>query len=193
MNFCMRYLQKFLKEKSGVSALEFALVLPVLLLCLLGIIDVSRYMHFNQKMDNTINTLSLMVNKNTRITEQEIKTYHDLIPSLMTPYDIKNLSFILTGVEQMRGKEQPEVIWQIHYGTKSRKSKVARKGEGAVVKKLPITLAEDEQLTILEVYNDFELTFDVTSMKEMLSVNTNGIYRKMISRPRYGSFEENPV
>jgi Flp pilus assembly protein TadG len=50
----MRFLKRFLRDDSGVSAVEFALVAPVLLLCFVGIYDVGTMVYKRTDMHSAL-------------------------------------------------------------------------------------------------------------------------------------------
>ena len=47
------FMNQFIKDKSGVAATEFALIAPVFLLLLIGVIDYGVYMNNVMHLENT--------------------------------------------------------------------------------------------------------------------------------------------
>ena len=64
------------QERSGVALIEFALLLPILLLFFFGMFELTRLMLFHQKLDKMVNTVTDLVAQNRTLTESQI---NDLI------------------------------------------------------------------------------------------------------------------
>ena len=146
----------------------------------------------HQKMDNAVSTMSHMINKNMRLSNADLRTYYRLLPTLLKPYDSNNLTFIVTSFERFDIDDPPTAIWQVRQGETTNVSKIATTGRGDIAN-LPITLEVGDQATYIEIYASFELIFNSDSFKTMLNLDGENImYKKFISRPRYGAFTEIP-
>jgi len=90
-------LKKLLRCRKDLSALEFALFLPVLLIALVGSVEVSRYIIILQKVDKTAYTIADMVSQSEpnepgkeaetwRISRTQAQDVTRLYQDLMDPY-----------------------------------------------------------------------------------------------------------
>lgn len=79
----------------GVALVEFALVLPFLLIMLIGVIEITRMMLFYQKIDNATSNAADVI---TRMNFEDVpcsgplglRTIHeDTLPRMVAPYDYK--------------------------------------------------------------------------------------------------------
>lgn len=81
-----------LKSQQGVALIEFALILPILMLLLLVGIEVTRIVLFNQKIENATSNIADMI---TRLDMEvvpcsSLQNYYDgLLVQMMQPYDFK--------------------------------------------------------------------------------------------------------
>ena len=55
---------KFLKDNSGVAAIEFALILPVFIALMFGVIEFGIYLVKEQLVTNAVNTSSIAIQQN---------------------------------------------------------------------------------------------------------------------------------
>jgi hypothetical protein len=194
-------IKRFLYNQEGVNIIEFAFMLPVLLILLFGMVDLSRYYQFHQKMDNAAYTLNNLIAQNYVITKSEIDTYAATIPYLLKPFDTKNLKIITTCVKRANtsqdplGKKPPYSQWQVEYGTASNMSQIVT-AVGNQIVYLPnfqanqeFTLEQGDEIIITEIYLPFEFTFASTSFYKAFNIPSDGIYKKNIMRPRYNHFQ----
>lgn len=193
--------KRFLSNQEGVNIIEFAFMLPVLLILLFGMIDLSRYYQFHQKMDNAAYTLNNLIAQNYVITKNEINTYAATIPYLLKPFDTKDLKIIVTCVKKLEKsqdpleKKPPYSQWQVEYGTSSNLSQIVT-APGNQIVYLPnfeteqkFKLEPGDEIVITEIYMPFNLTFASTSFYEAFNIPSEGIYKKNIMRPRYNHFQ----
>jgi Flp pilus assembly protein TadG len=91
-------LARFASDRRGVSAVEFALILPILVTLFLGGYDVTDGMTINRKVTHVSSALSDLVGQSTTITNNDMKNILDAATSIMTPYSTSILKIIVTGV-----------------------------------------------------------------------------------------------
>ena len=64
--------RRFGRDRRGVVAVEFALMMPVLLLLLLGCIEVAQYVLLHQKLQRSATTMADLMTRNTSWEAAEI-------------------------------------------------------------------------------------------------------------------------
>ena len=193
--------KRFLCNQEGGNLIEFAFMLPVLLILLFGMVDLSRYYQFHQKMDNATYTFNNLIAAEYIIHKDEIDTYAATIPYLLQPFDTSDLQIIVTAVERPDIDEDPEKddpphsIWQFEYLDTSRPSKIVTALENTRVD-LPnfeanqnFRLEQGDQVLITEIYMTFHFTFASTSFYKAFNIPSGGIYKINITRPRYNTFK----
>lgn len=88
-----------LRDQNGVSAVEFALLLPLLITMYLGTIEVSQGVAINRKIAITARALSDLVSQTTSITTTELANVMAASSAVMTPYPTGTLAAKVSTVD----------------------------------------------------------------------------------------------
>ena len=105
----MSRLRGFLRNKDGVSAVEFALILPVFALLYFGSIEVSFLMAVDRKVTHTASALGDLTARGTTLTRTEVNDIFAASRALFQPYDGTQAQMRVTSVLRTNGKN--EVVW----------------------------------------------------------------------------------
>ncbi|USG62937.1 pilus assembly protein [Sneathiella marina] len=109
----------FIRNRRGVAMVEFAMLLPLLMLLAAGSFEVARYALIMQKLDRIVATLSDLVARsgNETMTETEVSNIMDSAFYMAQPFDITgDAMMILTSVEGRAG-QAPQILSQRSSGT----------------------------------------------------------------------------
>jgi Flp pilus assembly protein TadG len=100
-----------LGDDRGISAVEFALVLPVLLLLAMGIAEVGRFALLAMKVNHAAATLGDLAAREETLTGAFVDSLFDAVEHVMEPFDIaaEGAAFV-SGVGLDGGRT--EVLWQ---------------------------------------------------------------------------------
>jgi Flp pilus assembly protein TadG len=79
---------RFIKDKQGVAAVEFAFIVPLMLMLLFGMIDVASGVAIDRKVTLTARTLSDLVSQGTKVTATDISNFFKMGGAIMTPYSV---------------------------------------------------------------------------------------------------------
>ncbi len=79
---------RFIKDKQGVAAVEFAFIVPLMLTLLFGMIDVASGVAVDRKVTLTARTLSDLVSQGTKVTPTDISNFFKMGSAIMTPYTV---------------------------------------------------------------------------------------------------------
>jgi Flp pilus assembly protein TadG len=83
-------LSAFRQDKSGVSAIEFALILPVMVAMFFGIGEVTSYMQAHSRMTKVASTVADLVAQDTVISDDEMTNIFNCAEAIMQPFDSNN-------------------------------------------------------------------------------------------------------
>jgi len=99
MQNSMRITTDFLRQTRGVAAVEFALILPILLVLFLGSVELTNALTANRKVSQVASTVGDLV---AQYRTLECATMTDIFKAssaIMTPYDDDGLVISVAGVE----------------------------------------------------------------------------------------------
>lgn len=96
----MNFLSRFRKSTSGLAAIEFAFILPVMVTMFLGVVEVSNYVMAARRVANVSATAADLVAQDTLITNSEMTDIMGVMNVLIAPMNPSDASFVITSVQQ---------------------------------------------------------------------------------------------
>lgn len=175
----LRRLSQFIRSGEGVSLVEFALVLPMLVLVLLGGFEIARFMLLNQNLSRLATNTSDLVSRTDSISADEIDQVFEAARHILSPFALGTQGTIFVSSVSVEGVTTPMVNWQHSSAAMPTvSSAVGVPGEPATLPQ-GLELREDQDIIVAEVFYDYEpfLGF-VTASKQ--------IYNFAVHRPRFG-------
>jgi len=179
----------FIAGERGVTAIEFALVLPVILLILLGCFEVPRFVLTYQKLARTSSGVAdLVAQADEPLTKNQLNDIFIAAKTMMQPYDIvANGRIYVSSINNPSGSGVT-ITWQKNNaGLVTTGSKLGGKGSNPTPK-IPATLvpAADEEVLVSEVYLNYQPIFST------LIYQGSQLYTVAYTRPRNKSLVTEP-
>jgi TadE-like protein len=169
---------------AGNVAVEFALVLPVLMLLMLGSAEMARFVILHQKVDRVAVTTSDLVARAETIKESELDDIFLAAEFVARPFDLPNLGVVIVSAITNEDGSGARVAWQRSGGgSASHSSQVGTEG-GIASLGDDFEVREGETAIIAEVFYEFE-----PFLSELI-VEPQTLYRRAHYRPRLGTLEE---
>lgn len=100
----------FFKDRSGVSAVEFALLLPIMVLLFLGGVELSDALTVQRKVTHVTSSLSDLVTQSKTISKKDMNNILDAAASIIAPYSESRLKIKVSGVA-IDDKGKATVSW----------------------------------------------------------------------------------
>jgi Flp pilus assembly protein TadG len=82
----IRYLRNFIRDKRGVSAIEFAMISPLMLTMYFGAIEISQGISINRKITLTARTVSDLASRATNINNADMTNLLTASQAIISPY-----------------------------------------------------------------------------------------------------------
>lgn len=102
-------------EDKGVVAIEFAILLPLLLLAVVGLYDVSNFVFCNNKMNRTAQALSNIITRGD-LTQTKLRDILQGANYITQPFDFtKSGNVIVTSVSKPSQFLPPQIMWRYSY------------------------------------------------------------------------------
>jgi Flp pilus assembly protein TadG len=98
-NFPIKTLRQFFRNRRGIAAVEFALIVPVLMLSYLGATDVTQGLAVDRKLGQVASTVSDLVAQEDSITRDQVHAFFQSGIAIMRPFDFERTKLRLTIVE----------------------------------------------------------------------------------------------
>lgn len=94
-----RHFAQFLSNQAGIAAVEFALIVPIMLLTYLGATDLTQALAIDRKLGQVASTVSDLVAQEETITEAQVQAFFDAGIAIMRPFDFDKTKLRLTIVK----------------------------------------------------------------------------------------------
>ena len=185
------FLERFYRDEGGVAFIEFVFMLPVFIIIFYGLIEVSRLIQMHQKMGNAAHSVTNLINQNFNISNALINEYASTLPAMVSPFDSEGVGMIVTAIEVPLTATQPVTAWQRQSGV-VRASRVSG-GQGAVPTLPSLALVPGDQVIAVEIFLDYRPILDNDTVRTMLGISPEGVYKVSIARPRFGAFNLPPA
>jgi Flp pilus assembly protein TadG len=93
-----RRLRSLAGDERGVSAVEFALILPLMLTLYLGAVELSQGIAADRKVTMTARTTADLVSQVTSLSTTDISNSLSAASAVMAPYPVSNLKVTVSSV-----------------------------------------------------------------------------------------------
>ena len=88
----------FARDRRGVSAIEFAMLLPVMVTLYLGVVEVSRGVAIDRKVTLTTRTMADLASRVTSINNADMTNMLNATSAVIAPYDQSMVQVVLSAV-----------------------------------------------------------------------------------------------
>lgn len=113
------FLERVANDDRGVAAVEFAFVLPILAIMLLGTVEVARAVDADRRFGNATAMTTDLIAREQDLTDADLNGMMLAIQHMMRPYDANTLSLGVIAVRApMTVGEQPRVEWSYSHNGK---------------------------------------------------------------------------
>jgi len=124
-----RSARRFRRDAGGVAALEFALILPLLLVMFFGMIDVSMGVGTDRKINMVAQTMADLTSRYASVTTTDFTNFFAIGDAIMTPYDKTPLVSTISQIYLDPATKTAKVQWS--------------RGDAAVAKNTVVTVPAD--------------------------------------------------
>ncbi len=94
----LAFARRFRRDRRGISAVEFALILPMMLLLYFGAYEIGEAVTINRKVTHIASTLGDLVAQSKTITGTDMENILDAAASIISPYPIGPLTITVEQV-----------------------------------------------------------------------------------------------
>lgn len=175
--------RRLFKDRSGLSGLEFAILLPVIVMLFAATLDLGEALMVNRRVNQIATTTSDIVTQESAWSNQQLKTLLDGATSILEPF-VANPATVLVSVLDIDAKGQATVNWSYGYNT-------AALGAGAQSPvDIPSTIKQPGVQIVVTVVK-FEMTTTFTSLlSKVTGLDSYRLSSNAFARPRVGDTVE---
>lgn len=151
----LRLLRRFAADRQGIALVEFAAVLPVLVLMLFGGFETTRYILLQLKLDRTATSVADLVSQLEGVSEAQITDIYSAAGDIMQPFDIGGEGRVIISNVYRPDSDPAVVQWQrMSSGGLASTSQIGAEGADAT---LPngLSLAVGEDVIVAEAFYQY--------------------------------------
>jgi Flp pilus assembly protein TadG len=171
-----------LRDRRGIAATEFALILPILLLFSAGTIEYSRLILLTQKLQSGAFILADLSARDRTLSEGQLENIFLAINNIIQPFPFSENGVALVSSVGVDASDDPVVNWQ-RKGTGSlvATSTVGTEGDDAVLPE-DLDISSGETIIAAEVFYAFTPLFGI-------GLAPRTIHRVSYYKPRLGTLD----
>jgi len=143
-----KWIAYFIQEQRGVSAIEFALIAPVMIAMLLGSIEINLLLTADRKVTQTASAIADLVAQDDVITDDEIDDIFLAASTILTPYSVDPLQMRITSIK-MDADGEVTVVWSEGHG-------IGGRAPGSTISTPSGILQPDTSIIMSEVSYDYD-------------------------------------
>jgi Flp pilus assembly protein TadG len=174
----------FRRDDRGALVAEFALMLPMMMVLMMGGAEVGRFVLINQKMDRAAASMADLVAQEEKMTTATMTGLFNAVSPTMTPFTMGSSGVMIVSAIGLSGTT-PKVLWQRKGGgSLSVASKIGVEGGNAA---LPtgLMLSTGQTLIVAEIVYNFTTLF-VPNTYTIGIIENQQLYHRAFFRPRLG-------
>ena len=178
-------LRKLRRDNRGVAAIEFALLLPMLIALLIGCLEVTFKIWSTQKAEKLAVTLADVIAQSKAVTFSDLEKLTSAVDKIMDPFPFgNNGKVIITSIYVAEEETEAKVNWQCTAlptgSTYIATSEMGVKGEEA---NLPpdFEMVPKDNVIVAEVFYTYH------PIAPGLMFDEAEIYRRAVFKPRLGN------
>jgi Flp pilus assembly protein TadG len=180
-SWCHGRLLRFPRDQRGVSAVEFALLLPLLLALYLGGVEVTQAISIDRKITISARTVADLVARSSGFTNTEMANILSASATVASPYSAQNMRMKVSQI-QIKADGTSTVSWSAAKNTSKRE-----KGE-------PVTVPTTLKIAGKETYLIWaEVEYDYTPTIGYVLTGTLKLTDQIYMRPRVSISVAEPI
>jgi len=107
-----RFVRRFSGDRSGIAAVEFALLLPIMIALYVGSVEFTDAFAIKRKVTSVASALSDLVTRSKTISKSEMQDILDAAEAVIAPYPAGDLKVRVSGV-WIDDKSVAKVVWSV--------------------------------------------------------------------------------
>ncbi|WP_417768462.1 TadE/TadG family type IV pilus assembly protein [Stappia sp.] len=172
------------RDRRGVAAVEFALVLPFMLVLFLGMNELNSALTLDRKVSQAASSVADLVAQADKLKSSEVNDLMKLSKAVLDPYPEGELKLVVASV-WIKEKDQPRVVWSRAMNTSQWGSNTAPPIE------IPAELAKQKDSYLIVTHAEYNHRPAFSNvLKDVFNTTTIGLSDTYFMRPRVSTSVE---
>jgi Flp pilus assembly pilin Flp len=183
-------LRNLRRDNRGVAAIEFALMLPMLIALLIGCLEVTFKIWSTQKAEKLAVTLSDVIAQSTAVTNSDLQALIGAVDKIMDPFPFggDKGKIIISSIYVPQDETDADVNWQCAFPASGGLTASSKFGAEGSIADLPdgFTLVEKDNVIVTEIF------YKYTPIAPGVLFDESIVYRRALFKPRLGLLITDP-
>ena len=183
------FLRRFLRDQQAIAVVEFALVLPVLMILFYGVVEVTRFILITQKVEKLAHSVADMTAQEHVATTAALDQVLAAASDIMNPYAMTNNGkIVISSLYRTAGVAQASVNWR-YEGGGTLAGVTSHLGAVGATPTMPTGFTFDERENVIAA----EVFYRFSPLISNQFFGTVTVYRAAFYKPRFGELIVPPV
>ncbi len=180
---------RFVRNDSGLAFIEFALILPLLLLFFLGAVELTRYILVNQKADKAAGSLANLLSAVADPEPGDAAKLDGALDALMSPYNLTTAGAVISRITKETDDTPAKIVWQHKIGAGGT-SRIGSAGSDADIGSLAISAGAGVMgVEFFYTYDAILGNFKIHGVDSIFPFNGSPIYHAAFYQLRQKTFK----
>ena len=112
INIPFRSWLRFKRNTSGVAAIEFAMIVPIMVMLYMGAIEFGQALNVDRKVTSIASATADLVAQSKTVSQSDIQDIFKISKAIMEPYDDTSVSVVISSVTSDQDNNQ-SVDWSV--------------------------------------------------------------------------------
>lgn len=170
---------RFARDRKGLTLVEFAFLVPIMVTITLCSIEIGRYALLNQKLQHAATSMADLAARDGALTVAQLDSLFSAVPSITQPFDFASQGRAIVTSVHAADDDDPEVYWQRGGGgTLTATSQIGAPGNDANIP-ADLPARAGDTIIVAEIFYEYHPLFDILIEQKIL-------HRTAYVRPRIG-------
>ncbi len=180
---------RFSRDNAGVALLEFAFMLPILLIVFVGTTEFARLAIIHIKLDKAATAMADFLTQSEKVCRRDLDAFATAIPQIVKPFGFTG-TVIFSSIEFATASPPPPctgttgacITWQ-YKPLGGDVSKIGDSGKDAL---LPggYSVSPGHNLIVAEVYMDYSPMLGAAAGRIITAIQAQKLYKVAVYKPR---------
>lgn len=103
---------RFARCRSGIAAVEFAFIVPIMLCLFIGVVELSQAITIDRRVSHVTSSTADLVARQRTIDNAALGTYMQIVDNLLSPYSATPMKLTIASIYNTTSTPaQPKVCW----------------------------------------------------------------------------------
>lgn len=170
---------------SGVALIEFALLLPIMMVLIFGVVELTRFIQANQKLVQASYALADLLTQGSALDTNDIPGLLQSVEVMIAPFPSQDLTVVVNHIRKPVSLS-PQVEYASSYPAGRESMSRISSGVGSQPNVPGFSYVDGDELMVVEIFYTYRSLLGI-QITDPFVPGQQDLYKMALTRPRYGS------